>query len=126
MCGKEMKDKDRVKERLILSETDMSVLADRALILLSFKDTHTQNLRFILNLLGIRTREDKQAILNEIFRLIRKGIVYIPAGLPQLIDQKSQFNIDGLKEIENIDLCLLCSYDQLIKEIEKEIAKYHP
>ncbi|MFX0014462.1 MAG: hypothetical protein ACFFB2_09000 [Promethearchaeota archaeon] len=121
-----MKDKDRVKERLILSETDMSVLADRALILLSFKDTHTQNLRFILNLLGIRTREDKQAILNEIFRLIRKGIVYIPAGLPQLIDQKSQFNIDGLKEIENIDLCLLCSYDQLIKEIEKEIAKYHP
>ncbi len=108
---------------LILTKTEIDQLADRALILLSFKDTHTQNLRFILNLLGIRTHKEKQNILKEIFRLVRKGFLYVPKGLPQLIDQGSRFNIDDLQVIENIDLCLLCPYDQLIQEIQKEIAK---
>ncbi len=108
---------------LVITEVEMSQLADRALILLSFKDTDTQNLRFIMNLLGIRTLKEKKGILKEIFRLIRKGIVYVPTGLPQLVDTGTRFNIDDLKEIENIDLCLLCPYDKLIQEIQKEIAK---
>ncbi|UCE14988.1 MAG: hypothetical protein JSV04_07365 [Candidatus Heimdallarchaeota archaeon] len=110
-------------QEIIISEEEMNQLADRALILLSFKDTDTQNLRFILNLLGIRTPQEKQAILKEIFRLIRKGIVYVPKGLPQLLDQRSQFNIDYLPELENLDICLLCPHDRLIRELQKEIAK---
>ncbi len=102
---------------------DINQLANRALILLSFKDTDTQNLRFILNLLGTRTWDEKQKVLQEIFRLIREGVVYVPKGLPQLVDERSRFNIDDLQEIDNIDLCLLCSYDQLIQEIQEEVAR---
>ena len=91
-----MKPEKRTQDNLAITEAEMDQLADRALILLSFKDTDTQNLRFILNLLGIRTLKEKQNILKEIFRLVRKGIVYIPKGLPQLIDQGSRFNIDDL------------------------------
>jgi hypothetical protein len=83
-------------------EPDMNQLANRALILLSFKNTDTQNLRFILNLLGTRTRDEKQKVLQEIFRLIREGIVYVPKGLPQLVDERCRFNIDDLQEIDNI------------------------
>ncbi|MFX1285020.1 MAG: hypothetical protein ACFFB5_15265 [Promethearchaeota archaeon] len=53
--------------------------------------------------------------MKEIFRLIRKGIVYVPTGLPQLID-------NNLQNIDNINLSLLCPYDILIQEIQKEIA----
>lgn len=118
-----MDNQNDFQHELTISESEMGRLADRALILLSFKDTNTQNLRFILNLLGIRTLKEKKAILKEIFRLIRKGIVYIPTGLPQLIDQGSQFNIDSFQDMDNINLCLLCPYDKLIQEIQKEIAK---
>lgn len=100
---------------IAISEAEINQLADRALILLSFKDTDTQNLRFIMNLLGIRTLKEKKTILKEIFRLIRKGIVYVPTGLPQLID-------NNLQNIDNINLSLLCPYDILIQEIQKEIA----
>ena len=118
-----MDKQDNLQREFTISEAEMEQLADRALILLSFKDTDTQNLRFILNLLGIRTLKEKRAILKEIFRLIRKGIVYIPAGLPQLIDQGSQFDIDAVQDMDNINLCLLCPHDKLIQEIQKEIAK---
>lgn len=118
-----MNRRNSVQHEIAITENEMNQLADRALILLSFKDTNTQNLRFILNLLGIRTLKEKKDVLKEIFRLIRKGIVYIPKGLPQLIDQGFHFNNDDLKNIDNIDLCLLCPYDKLIQEIQKEIAK---
>jgi len=98
-------------------------LADRALILLSFKDTSTQNLRFVLNLLGIKTRKEKRRILKLIFQLIREGIVYIPRGLPQLVERGLDFNIDNNSNLGNIDLCLLCPYDKLIKEIQDEISQ---
>ena len=60
-----MENQNNFQTELTISESEMSQLADRALILLSFKDTDTQNLRFILNLLGIRTLNEKKAILKE-------------------------------------------------------------
>ncbi|MHA2226702.1 MAG: hypothetical protein ACXAC8_15935 [Candidatus Hodarchaeales archaeon] len=114
--------KNHLQEITITSE-EMDQLADRALILLSFKETDTQNLRFLMNLLGIRTVREKRRILKEIFRLIQKGIVYVPKGLPQLLDPRTKFNRDSLSEIEKIDLCLLCPYEKLIQEIQKEIAQ---
>lgn len=118
-----MTPKDDFYQEFLSTDSDKAKLTDRALILLSFKDTNSQNLRFILEFLGIRTLEEKQKILQEIFRLIRKGIVYVPKGLPQLIDRRALFNIDNLQEFDNIDLCLLCPYERLIQEIQKEIQK---
>ncbi|UCE12333.1 MAG: hypothetical protein JSV04_09035 [Candidatus Heimdallarchaeota archaeon] len=118
-----MTPKNGLHQEFLSTDSDKAKLTDRALILLSFKDANTQNLRFILEFLGIRTHEEKQKVLQEIFRLIQKGIVYIPKGLPQLIDHRAVFNIDNLQEFDNIDLCLLCPYERLIQEIQKEIQK---
>ncbi|UCE13503.1 MAG: hypothetical protein JSV04_15140 [Candidatus Heimdallarchaeota archaeon] len=108
---------------LEITQEEMAHLAYRVLILLSFKDTDTQNLRFLLNLLGVRTLDDKKNILQEIFRLIRMGVLYVPKGLPQLIEQGPRFNVDHLNNIEDLNLCLLCPQEKLIQEIQKEIRK---
>jgi hypothetical protein len=105
------------------SEEKIAILADRALLLLSFKDTPTQNFRHVLKILGIQTLEEKQHILKIIFRLIQEGTVYVPRGIGTLIDKGFRFDKDNPSEIENIDLCLLKPYDQLIKELQSEIIE---
>jgi hypothetical protein len=106
------------RELVEKSELEASRIADRALLLLSFKDTPTQNLHHVLMVLGIHSVEEKKTILLEIFRLIREGIVYVPRGLPLLIDK----GIDNIEDISNIDLVLLQPFDQLISELHKEIV----
>lgn len=105
-------------------DTESDQLAHRVLILMAFKETNTQNLRFIMNLLGLRTLKEKLAIVTEIFRLIRKGVVYVPEGLPLLIDYRSLLTPEALREVENIDLCLLCPHEKLIQEIEIEVREH--
>ena len=112
------------KQDLTTEDRLANQLADRALLLLSFKDTSTQNLRYVLNVLGIRTLEEKRNILHEIYRLIREGIVYVPRGLPLLIDQGSLFDTNNNSvEAEDIDICLLRPYEDLIKEIQNDITQ---
>ena len=100
------------------TELEASRIADRALLLLSFKNTPSQNLHHVLQVLGIHSVEEKKMILLEIFRLIREGIVYVPRGLPLLIDK----GIADIEDVSKIDLVLLQPYDHLIAEIQKEIA----
>jgi DNA polymerase III delta prime subunit len=117
---KKKRKKKEVKQVSLKTKNErLHQLTERALLLLSFKDTNTQNLRYVMNLLGIRTLEDKKRIIQEIFRLIREGIVYIPKGLPQLIER----GIDNPDNIQSIDLCLLRPYDILIQEIQDEIER---
>jgi len=101
-------------------ELEASRIADRALLLLSFKNAPTQNLHHVLQVLGIHSVEEKKMILLEIFRLIREGIVYVPRGLPLLIDE----GITNVEDVSKIDLVLLQPYDHLIAEIQKQIATF--
>ena len=118
-----MNDEDSRQKAIEVSEEKLANVADRALLLLSFKDTPTQNLRHVMKILGIQTLEEKKHILKIIFRLIQEGTVYIPRGIGTLIDTRFQFDLDSPIDIENIDLCLLKPYDQLIEGLQKEILE---
>ncbi len=118
-----MKTKKNCLNEIEITEEERAQLTDRALILLSFKDTEKQNLQILLKILEIRTLQEKEIILREIFRLIQEGIVYVPQGLAKLVDEGTLYNINDPEKIRNIDLYLLCPYDQLIKEIQDEIIK---
>ncbi|MHA1215038.1 MAG: hypothetical protein ACTSPG_07055 [Candidatus Hodarchaeales archaeon] len=114
--------KPNKKEKTVqMREQKEEEVANRALLLLSFKGTSTQNLKHVLNVLGIRTMDDKRKILREIYRLIRQGVIYVPKGLPELVDRGVRFDKDDPDE-EDIDLCLLRPFDELIKEIQDEIT----
>lgn len=96
-------------------------VANRALLLLSFKDTSIQDLKHVLNVLGIKTVEEKRKILKEIFHMIREGIIYIPKGLPDLIDKGARLDVNNPAE-ESIEIYLLRPFDELIKEIQEKIT----
>ncbi|UCE12655.1 MAG: hypothetical protein JSV04_10730 [Candidatus Heimdallarchaeota archaeon] len=115
--------RQKILKETDITEEEMAQLTDRALILLSLKDNAPQNLKYMLDLLEIRTVKETQNVLQTIFRLIREGIVYIPEGLPELVDKRTSYDIENLHELDDIDLCLLLSFDQLIKEIQNEINK---
>jgi len=108
----------RTRNEVGKTELLASRIADRALLLLSFKDTPTQNLHHVLQVLVIHSVEDKKMILLDIFRLIREGIFYVPRGLPLLIDK----GIANIEDVSKIELVLLQPYDHLIAEIQKDIA----
>ena len=109
------------KQELVSSyKNEAERLADRALLLLSFKNTSSQNLHHVLKVLGIHSGDEKKCILQEIFRLIREGIVYVPHGLPLLIDQ----GLDNMENMSSIDLVLLKPYDQLITELQRDISLF--
>ena len=115
---REAKKKDEKREEELQAD-QMAQLADRALILLSFKNAPIQNLTFVLKTLGIQTYEEKSKILIEIYRLIREGIVYIPdSGLPELIRNR----LSDPAEANKIDLRLLQPYDKIILEIQRQIG----
>ncbi len=114
----------RSLRELEIGDAETDLLTCRILILMAFKDTNTQNLRFLLSLLGVRTHNEMKNVTQEIFRFIRKGILYVPKGFSQLIDTGFRLSVDHLFEVENISLCLLCPYDKLIQEIEKEVEEH--
>lgn len=99
-------------------------VANRALLLLSFKDTSIQNLKHVFNVLGIKTVEEKRKILKVIFHFIREGIIYIPKGLPNLIDKGVLIDLNNPAE-ESIEIHLLRPFDELIKEIQEEIISLY-
>jgi hypothetical protein len=119
LIDKQSKDIQGQKQVVIERDEEERRLADRALFLLTFKDTPKQNLRHVLSALGIHTLEEKKTLLQELFRLIREGTVYIPQGLPQLIEEG--FNNPTL--INTIDLHLLRPFDQMIFELQEEITR---
>lgn len=98
---------------------ELDRLTDRAILLLSFKDTSTQNLKYVFQVLGITTLEEKRRIVQEIFRLIRDGIVYIPQGLPELVEN----GIEASANLGKINLCLLRPVEHLIQEVQREISQ---
>ncbi|MFX0173410.1 MAG: hypothetical protein ACFE9L_16070 [Candidatus Hodarchaeota archaeon] len=98
---------------------ELDRLSGRTILLLSFKDTSTQNLKYVFRALGITTLEEKRRIVQEIFRLIRDGIVYIPQGLPELVEN----GIEDSTNLGKINLCLLRPVEHLIQEVKREISQ---
>lgn len=94
---------------------------NRALFILSFKDTHTQNLRFITKVLGITTSNERKEYIKELLRMVQRGIIYIPKGLPYLIQKDSKFNLDNPVDLESIELCLLHPFTKLISDLQSEL-----
>ncbi len=117
------KEIDNSEER----NSEMERLADRALLLLSFKETSTPNLRYIMKVLGIQTLDEKKIVLQIIYELIRDGIVYIPRFeyLQLCFSALANPNLDwsNAEEVESIDVCLLKPYDQILNELQIQIMQ---
>jgi hypothetical protein len=112
-------EKYNLKEKLN-SDNHTAHWVNRVLFVLSFKEAHTQNLRFITKVLGITTTNERKEYVKEILRMIQRGIIYVPKGLPYLIEKESKFNLDNPKDLENIELCLLHPFRKLLSDLKQE------
>ncbi|MHA1225818.1 MAG: hypothetical protein ACTSPV_03670 [Candidatus Hodarchaeales archaeon] len=73
-------------------ETKFEQLTMRLKIISSFKESQTQTLNKILSQAFIVNLEEKKHIIEEIYRLIREGVIYVPKGLPELVEKGSKVN----------------------------------
>jgi hypothetical protein len=97
---------------------------NRVLFVLSFKDVHTQNLRFITKVLGINTSTEKKEYLKELLKMVQRGIIYISKGLPYLIENESKFDLDNPKDLESIEICLLHPFKKILSEVQAELLQH--
>ena len=94
---------------------------NRVLFVLSFKDAYTQNLRYISKVLGINTSTVRKEYIKELLKMVQRGIIFIPRGLPYLLENESKFNLDNPKDLESIELCLLHPFKKIISELQAEL-----
>ncbi|MHA2227336.1 MAG: hypothetical protein ACXAC8_19120 [Candidatus Hodarchaeales archaeon] len=92
-------------------------IALRALILLAFKDSAKRNLKFILELLGVKTVSEKNELIREVYNFFRKGVIAVHPGFPELV--KKIYDTD----LDKIDLYLLVPFSDCIKDIQEEVVK---
>ncbi|MHA1946753.1 MAG: hypothetical protein ACXAC6_13900 [Candidatus Hodarchaeales archaeon] len=116
----QLKQEKKNLRRFLDSNNHTSHWVNRVLFVLSFKEAHTQNLRFITKVLGITTSDERKEYVKEILSMIQRGIIYVPKGLPYLIEKESKFNLDNPLELESIELCLLHPFRKLISDLKAE------
>ena len=116
----ELKQEKKKLRRLLDSNNHTAHLVNRVLFVLSFKEAHTQNLRFITKVLGINTFNGRKENIKELLKMVQRGIIFIPKGLSYLIENESKFNLDNPKDLESIELCLLHPFRKLMSDLKAE------
>jgi ubiquinone/menaquinone biosynthesis C-methylase UbiE len=100
----------------------LTCVATRTLILMSFIDDNITSLHYIMCTVGIRTFNDQKEFINEIFRFIQRGVLYIPSGLLTLIEKRYTI-FKNANQLHKIKIHLLRPLEPLFTEIEKEFLK---
>jgi len=74
-------------------EAHLDSIANQAMIVSVFRNTDQQRLNLLLTTLGIVSLDETTKFIEDIFELVRKGIVYIPEARlevlhdsPELVD----------------------------------------
>ncbi|MHA2347791.1 MAG: hypothetical protein ACXACP_13810 [Candidatus Hodarchaeales archaeon] len=76
-------------------ETDshLETIAWQVMIVSVFRNTERQTLNLLLSILGIKSIDEGTRFLQQIFELVRKGVIYIPEArleifhdAPELVD----------------------------------------
>ncbi|UCG01402.1 MAG: hypothetical protein JSW11_17505 [Candidatus Heimdallarchaeota archaeon] len=89
----------------------MEDLAWQTMIVSLFRQTERQTLNLILSIVGVTTPEDATTLINNIFRLVRKSIIYIPEARLKIIHDAP----------EMVDVYLIKAFDEAMKELAQEL-----
>ncbi|MHA1973644.1 MAG: hypothetical protein ACTSW1_11655 [Candidatus Hodarchaeales archaeon] len=101
-------------------ETKFEQLTLRLKIISSFKESQTQTLNKILSQAFVVNTKEKKHIIEEIYRLIREGVIYVPQGLPELVEKSSTIDMDENSGAE-VKLTLIWPLKSIFSKTKKEI-----
>ncbi|MFX1515246.1 MAG: hypothetical protein ACFFC6_02990 [Promethearchaeota archaeon] len=88
-------------------------LAWQAMIVSLFRQSERQTLNLILSIVGVKTPEDTSTLIDNIFCLVRKSIIYIPEARLKIIHDTP----------EMVDVYLIKGFDEAMKELAQELEE---
>ena len=95
------------------TEVQLEIIAWQVMIVSVFRHTERQTLNLLLSLLGISSIEDATRLIQQIFELIRKGIIYIPEARLEIFHEAPEL----------VDVYLIKEFDVAMKSLVKELSE---
>lgn len=89
----------------------MEDLAWQTMIVSLFRQSERQTLNLIMSIVGVKTPDDAMVLIDNIFRLVRKNIIYIPEARLKIIHDAPEL----------VDVYLISSFDKAMKDLAREL-----
>jgi hypothetical protein len=78
-----------------------------------FRQSEKTTLNLIITLVGITSEEEASELINHIFRLVRKGVIYVPEA-----------RLETFKEApESIDVYMLRDFNETMRELSQKLKE---
>ncbi|PWI47783.1 hypothetical protein CEE45_09735 [Candidatus Heimdallarchaeota archaeon B3_Heim] len=95
------------------SEAQLEIIAWQVMIVSVFRHTERQTLNLLLSLLGISSLKDATRLLEQIFELVRKGIIYIPEARLEIFHEAPEL----------VDVYLIKEFDVAMRHLVTELSE---
>ena len=97
------------------SRTDahLDSIANQAMIVSVFRNTDQQRLNLLLSTLGVFSLDETTNFIENIFELVRKGIVYIPEARLEILHDSPEL----------VDIFLITDFDVAMNTLVAELAE---
>ena len=95
------------------SEVQLEIIAWQVMIVSVFRHAERQTLNLLLSLLGISSVEDATRLIEQIFVLIRKGMIYIPEARLEIFHEAPEL----------VDVYLIKEFDVAMRSLVKELSE---
>jgi len=89
----------------------MEDLAWQTMIVNLFRQSERQTLNLIMSIVGVKTPDDASMLIDNIFCLVRKNIIYIPEARLKIILDAPEF----------VDVYLIKGFDEAMKGLAREL-----
>ncbi|MCK4848752.1 MAG: hypothetical protein KAT16_07015 [Candidatus Heimdallarchaeota archaeon] len=97
------------------SRTDahLDSIANQAMIVSVFRNTDQQRLNLLLSTLGVFSLDETTNFIENIFELVRKGIVYIPEARLEILHDSPEL----------VDIFLITDFDVAMNTLVTELSE---
>lgn len=86
-------------------------LAWQSMIVSLFRQSERQTLNLITSIVGVSTPADLSQLINTIFHLVRKGVIYIPEARLKILHEAPEL----------VDVYLIKDFDESMKQLTQEL-----
>jgi len=93
------------------NDDKIEALAWQIMIVSVFRTSKRQTLNLLFTLVGASTPEESNLLLNHIFQLVRKGVIYVPEARLEIFQTSP----------EAVDVYLIKDFDETMKEFTQEL-----
>ena len=95
------------------SANNLNDLAWEIMVCSVFRHSEKTTLNLIITLVGISSEEEASELIHHIFRLVRKGVIYVPEA-----------RLEAFKEApERIDIYMMKDFDQTMKHLGQKVKE---